>query len=201
MLKESHQPPNRSSRHRDLTAKPGCMDCVPGFIDCGVTVEPDIKGRDKFYDQGDKNSPQFFAGRRELISAIETTVDNLRDDIGRLLIAKVTSNQKTWLIQGAPGAGKTALQQYLSERWEADKDGSVVVNALLGELTDRDKLTAKIANSMLPKGEDQLRTEHTVSRTAGLVSGALEGSGHLALQHRQNEPCANLGAVAAGRGD
>ena len=131
-----------------------------------MTGEPDIKGLDKFYDQGDKNSPQFFAGRQELISAIETTVDNLRDDIRRLPIAKVTSNQRTWLIQGAPGAGKTALQQYLSERWEADKDGPVVVSALLGELAERDKLTANIENSMLPKGEDQLRTERTVSRTA-----------------------------------
>ena len=65
-----------------------------------MTNEPDIKGLGKFYNQGDKNSPQFFAGRQELISVIETTVDNLRDDIEQLPIAEISSEQSTWLIQG-----------------------------------------------------------------------------------------------------
>ena len=133
-----------------------------------MTHEPDIKGLEEFYTEGDKNSPQFFAGRQELISAIETTVDKLRNDVKRLPISEVHPKQQTWLVQGAPGAGKTALQWYLRDRWLADKDGPVVVNALLGDLADRDKLTASIANKILPKGEDQLRTERTVSHTAGV---------------------------------
>ena len=133
-----------------------------------MTSEPDIKGLEGFYADGDKNSPRFFAGREELISAIETTVDKLRDDIEQLPIEEVSSAQRTWLIQGAPGVGKAALQWYLRDRWLADKDSPIVVNALLGELADRDKLTAKVANSMLPKDEDQLRSERTVSHTAGV---------------------------------
>ncbi len=133
-----------------------------------MTNEPDIKGLEEFYTEGDKNSPQFFAGRRKLIAAIETTMDKLRNDVKRLPILDVHPKQQTWLIQGAPGAGKTALQWYLRDRWLADKDGPVVVNALLGDLADRDKLTATIANSILPQGEDQLRTERTVSHTAGV---------------------------------
>ncbi len=140
-----------------------------------MTHEPDIKGLEEFFYKGDKNSTQFFAGREKLISAIETTVNELSNDIRQLSIEDVTSDQRTWLIQGAPGAGKTALQWYLRDRWLADKDGPVVVNALLGDLADRDKLAASIANKILPKGEDQLWTERTVSHTAG-VQAKLDAS-------------------------
>ena len=67
--------------------------------------EPDIDGLEDFFRKGNKNSPRFFAGRRELISAIETTVNELSNDIRRLSIEEVRSEQRTWLIQGAPGAG------------------------------------------------------------------------------------------------
>ena len=43
-----------------------------------------------------------------------------------------------------------------------------MVRALADDLEDRDELTASIANSILPKGADQLRTERTVSHTVGM---------------------------------
>ena len=133
-----------------------------------MTNEPDIKGLEEFYTDGDKNSPRFFAGRREIVSAIETTVDKLRKDIGRLPIAQVRSNQRTWLIQGAPGAGKTALQEYLTERWKADNKAPVVVDLQLDQLHDQQELTAQIADRIMPDGAQLLMTGHTVSHTAGV---------------------------------
>ncbi len=132
-----------------------------------MTRDPDIKGLRDFFHEDDKNSPRFFAGRQELISAIEATVDRLREQIDQLPIADVHPKQSTWLIQGAPGAGKTTLQWYLRDRWIAD-DGPVVVEGVLGEMHDRNLLTAHIANAVLSKGADLLMTSHTVSRSAGV---------------------------------
>ena len=133
-----------------------------------MTNEPDIKGLQKFFNKGDKNSPQFFAGRQELISAIESTVDELREQIDQLPISDVHPKQSTWLIQGAPGAGKTTLQWYLRDRWIADKNGPIVVEGVLGEVHDRHQLTVDIANAMLPKGAELLMTSRTVARYAGV---------------------------------
>ena len=68
--------------------------------------EPDIEGLEDFFHEGDKNSPRFLAGRREIISAIEETVDKLCKQIDQLPVSEVHPKQSTWLIQGAPGAGK-----------------------------------------------------------------------------------------------
>ncbi len=133
-----------------------------------MTREPDIEGLRDFFYEGDKNSPRFFAGRQELISAIEETVDRLRKQIDQLPISDVHSKQGTWLIQGAPGAGKTTLQWYLRDRWLADKDGPVVVEGVLGEVPDRHLLTTDIANAVLPKGADLLMTSRTVARSVGV---------------------------------
>ncbi len=132
--------------------------------------DPDIKGLRDFFREGDKNSPQFFAGRREIILEVEATVNELRNDVNRLPISDVHPKQQTWLIQGAPGAGKTALQWYLRDRWLADKDGPVVVDVVLGELSDRQQLTSRIADRMLPNGAERLMTERAVSHTAGVES-------------------------------
>ena len=133
-----------------------------------MTSEPDIKGLEGFYNQGDKNSPRFFAGRQELVAAIEATVDQVRQDLRRLPVSRMRPAQLTWLIQGAPGAGKTALQEYLTERWEADDNGPVVVDLQLEQLDDRHELTAHIAERILPNGAQLLMTGRTVSHTAGV---------------------------------
>ena len=130
--------------------------------------EPDIKGLEDFFHEGDKNSPRFFAGRREIISAIEETVDKLCKQIDQLPVSEVHPKQSTWLIQGAPGAGKTTLQWHLRDRWLANKGGPVVVEGVLGEMSDRHLLTTDIANAVMPKGAELLMASRTVSRSAGV---------------------------------
>ncbi len=133
-----------------------------------MTREPDIKGLGEFFREGDKNSPRFFAGRQELVFAIEETVERLRDDIEKFPISEVHPNQSTWLIQGAPGAGKTTLQWYLRKRWAAEQNGPIVVDARLSQLSDQHELTVQIANAMLPGGADVLMAERTVTHSIGV---------------------------------
>ena len=114
----------------------------------------------------DKNSPRFFAGRQKLVSAIEGTVE--KHDIEKFPISEVHPNQSTWLIQGAPGAGKTTLQWYLRKRWAAEQNCPVVVDAKLSQLSDQHELTVQIANAMLPDGADLLMAERTVTHSVGV---------------------------------
>ncbi len=133
-----------------------------------MTRKPDIKGLGEYFRVSDKNSPRFFAGRQKLVSAIEGTVEKLRDDIEKFPISEVHPNQSTWLIQGAPGAGKTTLQWYLRKRWAVEQNGPVVVDVRLSQLSDQHELTVQIANAMLPGGADVLMVERTVTHSAGV---------------------------------
>ena len=121
-----------------------------------MTREPNIKGLEDFFHEGDKYSHRFFAGRQELISAIERSVDSMRNDIERVSVAKVGSEQRTWLIQGSPGAGKTALQRHLRQRWQADKNGPIVVDWGSDKVLDEHLLATKLANAILPEGAELL---------------------------------------------
>ena len=72
---------------------------------------PDLKGLEKFLQDGGRGEPVHFAGRKADIRAMEGLLANVRDKGAGL----------TRVIKAAPGAGKTSLLRELKARWEKSK--------------------------------------------------------------------------------
>ena len=78
---------------------------------------PDLKGLRRFVAEGDRGTPACFAGRQAIIGAIARALDTVMD--GAREERDVRS--LTQLVQGAPGAGKTALLEEVALRlWAAE---------------------------------------------------------------------------------
>ncbi len=105
----------------------------------------------QFVDRSDKEYALYFVGRHDVIAGIEKTVEQMQQLIaGRNVTeliesAAILSDQRTWLVQGAPGAGKTALQSHLRQMWEKRPDGPITIGLAPGELEDETALEQKIA--------------------------------------------------------
>ncbi len=106
----------------------------------------------------DKEKAAFFVGREDIIAGIESTVAGIESRIKAdfsetgLQPGKTTiASQKTWLIQGAPGAGKSALLSHLQNRWNARSNGPVVVEIDPKDLGDESEVTRTIANCIIPE--------------------------------------------------
>ena len=145
----------------------------------------------------DKDEAAFFVGRGDIIAGIEATVAGIESRIKNkisntgLQPGQVIASQKTWLIQGAPGAGKSALLSHLQNRWKAKVKGPVVVEIDPKDLSDESMVTRTIADCIIPEyGAEILNTVRTVEGTLGfdmIVKGEgkvtdSEQSSSLALQ-------------------
>ncbi len=131
----------------------------------------------------DKDKAAFFVGRKELIANIESTVAGIEsklktDNLGVRLQPRMTiANQKTWLVQGAPGAGKSALLTHLQSRWMARKNGPVVVEIDPNNLRNESLVTRHIANGIIPQhGAKILNTVRTIEAGVG-VNLAIKAEG------------------------
>ncbi len=132
------------------------------------------RGLTEFSKRSDKEYALYFVGRRDVISGIEDTVDQMR----RLMAGRAASNlvgcglnlsdQRTWLVQGAPGAGKTALLSHLRQIWERRKDGPVSVSLDPLDLEDESELTHVIANRIRSDGGEILKRVRTRELAGGL---------------------------------
>jgi len=75
---------------------------------------PDLEGLRRFVAGGDRSTPTCFAGRQAIIDAIagalDTVMDGAREDRD--------ARGLTRLVQGAPGAGKTALLEEVAGRFQ-----------------------------------------------------------------------------------
>ena len=60
------------------------------------------------------------------------------------------SNQDTWLIQDAPGAGESALLSHLQDTWKTRADGPVTVRIPTNNLRNKNNVTRMIANRIMP---------------------------------------------------
>ncbi len=136
-------------------------------------IEPPIS-LEKFGQRSDKNKAIFFVGRKDIITGIESTVAEIENRIkyetpnAGLQPGMVLSNQETWLIQGAPGAGKSALLSHLQNRWMAKSNGPVVVRIEPVELRNESEVTRTIANCIVPDyGAEILDSVRTVERDLG----------------------------------
>ena len=73
---------------------------------------PDIEGMRQFDARGDRESPDVFVGRTDIIAKLTRLLQSMESSGGIRGVSRV--------IQGAPGAGKTSLLSELQRRWSPD---------------------------------------------------------------------------------
>ena len=133
-----------------------------------VTIE-------QYRNRSDKQKAIFFVGRRDIIAGIETTVADIESRIKAetsdtgLQSGMMLSSQETWLIQGAPGAGKSALLSHLQDIWNARANGPVTVRIAPNTLRSENNVTRIIADCIIPhQGARILNSVRSIEASAGL---------------------------------
>ena len=138
----------------------------------------------------DRNAPPYFAGRKRLLSDIEDACVAVwrRHEIKRTQI-----KGSTWMIYGAPGAGKSSILEYLRYAWQqgiymtldaSGRERSGPTPALLncdsGELNSlegfREKLADFVSQGQADKLFAQIRKTTRVSGrgSVGFIEGSIE---------------------------
>ncbi len=143
----------------------------------GRARRPDLKALEAFAALGDRRSSPFFAGRKDRMDAVERLCAEA------LAVARKgeAMGGATQLIQGAPGAGKTALLSEMARRWTNGESphgaaAPVPVTVFPGELADEATVAAKIARAIDPDADEAWRQTETrnVTGHAGVpgIAGA-----------------------------
>ena len=134
----------------------------------GQNLGPDLEGLNDFIDERDRNRARFFVGREKQIADVEGICDLA---LRRFREGSALAGS-TLLIQGAPGAGKTALLKYLEERWS--RFGSGQPMALIVDrrrLANPTSLAFDIAECLDPEKAKVFRQATTHGRQANLGVG------------------------------
>lgn len=140
---------------------------------------PDLEALEAFAALGDRESTPFFAGRDREIAAIDALC------VRALTHARAGAGMQgaTQLIQGAPGAGKTALLSEMARRWALGETlrnaaAPVAVQVYVGELANEAVVAARIAEAVNPEAGEAWRMTETrdMSGRAGLP-GIVSASG------------------------
>lgn len=136
----------------------------------------------------DRNAPPYFAGRKRLLSDIEDACVAVwrRHEIKRTQI-----KGSTWMIDGAPGAGKSSILEYLRYAWQqgaymtldaSGRERSGPTPALLNcdsaELHSLDGFCEKLADFVSQGQADKLfaQISKTMRVSGGGSVGFIEGS-------------------------
>jgi len=146
-----------------LSAHP-CPGDAPAEAGKGLSVppfrnRPDMDKLKQFTETDEKEPTPFYAGREDLIRDILGSAKTAAGKHGR----KEKPAGRTWVIQGAPGAGKSCLLEELAkdpvsrgcEPWDGQMPVVVIVSRTM--LEDEAKLTKKIAESLLEGVDDTYR--------------------------------------------
>lgn len=100
-------------------------------------AKPDIDGLRQFVEEKDRAPPACFAGRKKLIEDVHKAA-------GAMMYGATHGRNVrglTMLVQGAPGAGKTALLEELDRRWRQEASGRQKVEGVpVPVMMDRDGL-------------------------------------------------------------
>ncbi len=129
--------------------------------------------------RGDRDYAEFFVGRKREIRFVER--------LCRKMIDRARSGGKavkgaTLLLQGAPGAGKTAILEELESRWNgvpeskrAKRRTPMVVRLATHELADEALVTMAIAEAVNPRLAREWRTvvESRVGSGGSLMPGGI----------------------------
>ena len=125
-------------------------------------MDPDLDGLRRFARGGDRDRTPFFTGRSAQIDAMEETCERALEGFSE----GQPETGATHLIQGAPGAGKTALLHELSRRWTERGAGAPLPLFMeFDTLYRKESLVLEIAEAVDPKAAERLRsTEVTYIR-------------------------------------
>ena len=131
----------------------------------------DLEGLRFFSEPSDRGVASFFVGRSALIDDIERAAASaLRNALAGWRYASATR-----LIQGAPGAGKSALLAHLEEKWSrAGREAPHVLPVYLEELAEPDRIAQAVAACLDPRKAERFRRTETRSGSIGIsgVGGA-----------------------------
>lgn len=126
---------------------------------------PDLDGLRFFSEPSDRERAAFFVGRAGEIEDIERALARAL----RHAQAGQRSAGATRLIQGAPGAGKSALLAHLEEKWtQAGGQAPYVLSVYLEELADPDRIAQAIAARLDPRRAERFRRTETRSGSVGI---------------------------------
>ncbi len=129
-------------------------------------MDPDLDGLRRFAGGGDRDRTPFFTGRSAQIDAMEETCERALEGFSE----GQPETGATHLIQGAPGAGKTALLHELSRRWTERGAGAPLPLFMeFDTLYRKESLVLEIAEAVDPKAAERLRST-TVTHIRGGVS-------------------------------
>ncbi len=158
-----------SPKHRDAKAR-----------------SPDLGGLKEFARRGDRQDPPAFAGRKEQINGL---AEDLQDRMNAWRSGSDDAwKGATWLFQGAPGAGKTALLSRLKSLAMQVPGGDGGINGELRarvcamddevDLHDDFRLKRKIAEAFVPgAAAKMLGTDTTQTGKGAKVGGGVSGFG------------------------
>ncbi len=156
--------------------------------------EEQIRSLRKIENRTDKEHALYFVGRQDIITGIENTVAELQESIAGRTAAELfaadvpLSDQRTWLVQGAPGAGKTALQTHLRQIWGKRPDGPFAVHLEAVEVEDEAGLTRIIANAIQLDGAEKIGHR----RRSEVDSGVTAQGGGINIRTRQERRAGEL---------
>jgi len=140
--------------------------------------EPDIGKLREFLDTEERESPMFYVGRESVIRRVLASAEGAFD---RVAAGEIAAGQ-TWVVQGAPGAGKTSLLNELRKRpesrgqapWEGEMPNFVriPVNCLESERETVRRIAAGILNDEMYRKATEAGSE----RGGGLDLGGFKAS-------------------------
>ena len=144
---------------------------------------PDIEGLAAFAERGDRDDALFFVGRKREISTVERLCAQALE-ASRPGLGARGRRGLTRLVQGAPGAGKSALLAELTRRWTAavfgaagkGGPGSLLSTPLPVELEWDELLSEEaVARHILRASDAQAEERSRRTQTKGVSGGISAG--------------------------
>ena len=119
--------------------------------------KPDIDGLKKFASRiltKDRGGSPFFSGRHQEIEDVELGIEGV---MARLQSGEqMPASDETWLFQGPPGVGKSALLSKLKERWSVNENDAAPIALIIraDHVFSQAKLVATIADALAVANND-----------------------------------------------
>ncbi len=119
--------------------------------------KPDIAELENFSSRiltKDRGSTPFFSGRHQEIEDIELSIEGVMERHRNGI--RMPAADETWLFQGPPGVGKSALLARLDERWgsEPSESAPITLPIRVDLICNQTKLVAKIAGAIAIANND-----------------------------------------------
>ena len=119
--------------------------------------KPDISGLKKFSSRiltKDRGSTPFFSGRHQVIEDIELSIEGVMERYRNGI--RMPAADETWLFEGPPGVGKSALLARLDERWssEASEANPISLPIRVDLIHNQANLVSEIADAIAIANSD-----------------------------------------------